>query len=40
MSRKKASLMSGRSMRFTTKPGLSSDRIVCIPMCRDRACVA
>ena len=40
MSRKKASLMSGRSMRFTTKPGLSSERIVCMPMCRDRASVA
>ena len=40
MSRKKASLMRGSSMRLTRKPGRSWETHVCMPRCLDRAIVA
>lgn len=40
MSKKKASLISGSSMRFRTKPGLSSETHGCLPKCWARARVA
>ncbi len=40
MSRKKASLMRGSSMRLTRNPGRSWETHVCMPRCLDRASVA
>mmetsp|Transcript_47573 Transcript_47573/g.121410 ORF Transcript_47573/g.121410 Transcript_47573/m.121410 type:complete len:238 (-) Transcript_47573:657-1370(-) len=37
ISAKKASLIIGIRMRFTTKPGLSADTLTCLPMLSDRA---